>query len=120
MRPVSMSSCARAAPMSRGSSQLVPMSQAERPMRMNAALNFAGLGGDADVGAEHERESAAGRRAVHRGDDRLRQRPQVRDERGDVLLHGESRLGRAEALGVGRAPVAAEVEAGAEAPALHR
>ena len=87
---------------------------------MNAALNCAGLGGDADVGAEHERESAAGGRAVHRRDDRLGQRPQVRDERGDVLLHGEARLGRAEALGVRARAVAAEVEAGAEASARRR
>ena len=40
-RPVSISSCARAAPISRGRSQLVPMSQADRPMRTKAALKRA-------------------------------------------------------------------------------
>ena len=41
MRPVNMSSWARATPTTRGSNQLVPMSQADRPMRMNAALKRA-------------------------------------------------------------------------------
>ena len=41
MRPVSMSSQARDAPMRRGSSQLTPMSQPERPMRTKATLNRA-------------------------------------------------------------------------------
>ena len=40
-RPVSISSYARDAPMSRGSSQLVPMSHAESPTLMNATLNRA-------------------------------------------------------------------------------
>ena len=71
---------------------------------MNAALNFADSRRDADVGAEHEREPAAGGGPVDRGDDRLRQRAQVRDQRGDVLLHGEARLRAAEALGVRRPP----------------
>ena len=60
---------------------------------MNAALNLADRGRDADVAAEHEGEAAAGRRAVDGGDHRLRQRAQVRDEAGDVLLDGEAGLG---------------------------
>ena len=40
-RPVSISSCERDAPINRGSSQLVPMSQFETPMLMNAARNTA-------------------------------------------------------------------------------
>ena len=84
---------------------------------MNAALNFAERAGEADVGAEHEGEAAAGRRTVDRGDHRLGQRAQVRDQPGDVLLHGEAGLCAAEALGVRRRAVAAEVEAGAEATA---
>ena len=40
-RPVSISSCEREAPIRRGSSQLVPMSQLDTPMLMNAARNTA-------------------------------------------------------------------------------
>ena len=40
-RPVNMISWARAAPMRRGSNQLVPISHAERPILMNAALKRA-------------------------------------------------------------------------------
>lgn len=42
-RPVNINSCARAAPTRRGSSQLVPMSQADRPIQMKAALNLASV-----------------------------------------------------------------------------
>ena len=75
-----------------GQQPRVPMSHADRPMRMNAALNLADSRRQADVGAEHQGEPAAGGRAVDGGDDRLRQRAQVRDQRGDVLLHGEPGL----------------------------
>ena len=116
MRPVSISSWARATPTRRGSSHDVPMSQAESPMRMKAALNRAVRRGDADVRAEHEGEAAAGGRPVDGGDHRLGQRAQVRDEVGDEPLHGEAALGRSEVVAVRRRPEAAEVEAGAEAP----
>ena len=115
IRPVSISSCACAAPIRRGSSQLVPMSQADRPMRMNAALNRADAAAMRMSEPSTSAKPAAGGRTVDRGDDGLRQRAQVRDQRGDVLLHGEARLRAAEALGVRAPAVAAEVEPGAEA-----
>ncbi|CAB4571131.1 unannotated protein [freshwater metagenome] len=40
-RPVNINSWARAAPTNRGKSQLVPMSHADNPIRINAALNRA-------------------------------------------------------------------------------
>ena len=89
-RPVSISSCDRAAP-------IEPRQQPRGAdvARRQADLDERGrelrrLGGEAHIGAEHERESPAGGRAVDRGDDRLRERAQVRDQRGDVLLHGEA------------------------------
>ena len=90
-RPVSSSSNARDAPMSRGRIQLVPMSQPESPTLMNATLNRADCGRDADVAAEREREPAARRRAVDRRDDRLRLAAHHRDEAGDELLHAHAR-----------------------------
>ena len=62
-RPVSISSCEREAPIRRGSSQLVPMSQLETPMLMKAARNTAVAAGVADVAAQRQRQAEAGRRA---------------------------------------------------------
>ena len=77
--------------------------------------------GEADVGAEHEGEATTGGGAVDRGDHRLRQRAQVRDQRGDVLLHRERRPASDRgARCAGAAAVAAEVEAGAEAASRAR
>ena len=73
-RPVSSSSNARDAPMSRGSIHDTPMSQPDRPTRMNATLKRADCRRDPHVAREREREPAARRGAVHRGDDRLRHR----------------------------------------------
>ena len=114
MRPVSISSQARDAPIRRGSSQLTPMSQPDRPMRTKATLNLALRGRDADVAAEGEGEPAAGGRAVHRGDHRLREAPQPRDQRGDVLLRRHAGLHPTQALAARWGAVAGEVEPGAE------
>ena len=92
MRPVSINSHARLAPINRGSSQLTPMSQPERPTRTNATLNRADVAGDPDIAAECERQPSAGGGTVHGGDDGYRQRPKMGDQRGDVRLRREARL----------------------------
>lgn len=88
------------------------MSQAESPMRTKAALKRA----DPDVGSQHERQPSSRRRAVHRGDDRLGDGPQVGDEAGDVLLGGEQLLDLAPSFVARDGAVAAQVDAGAERP----
>ena len=116
MRPVSISSQAREAPIRRGSSQLTPMSQPERPRRTKATLKRADGGGDPDVARQGQGEAAPCRRTVHGGDHRLGQRAQPGDQRGDVGLGGEGRSHPVEALGSRRSAVPAEIEPGAEAP----
>ena len=105
-RPVSSSSNARDAPTSRGSIHDTPMSQPDRPTRTNATLKRAVGGRDAHVAREREREPATRRRAVDRGDDRLRHRAHLRHEARDHLLHGHARPapGRARAADGGDAP----------------
>ena len=114
-RPVSISSCERETPIRRGSSQLVPMSQLDRPMLMKAARNTACGGGVADVAAEAEREPEAGGGAVDGGDDGLRQRAQAEHELGHVLLVVEAVARQIAFVVGGRGAVAAQVDAGAEA-----
>ena len=92
MRPVSSSSNARDAPIQRGSSHDTPMSQPDRPMRTNATLNRADARCDAHVGRQRERQTAAGGRAVDRGDHGDAQAAQLRHERGDALLEVHAAL----------------------------
>jgi hypothetical protein len=100
---VSISSCARDAPTRRGSSQLVPMSQADSPMRMNAALNFADRAASRmSLPSTSANPSAGG--TVHGGDHRLRQRAHLRDQRRDVLLRREPRLRAPRCAEFGAAP----------------
>jgi hypothetical protein len=78
----------------------------------------AGLGrGEAHVAGEGEGEAPTRGRAVHGGDDRLAQAPQLRHERRDVLLGRHAGLHGAEALCPGGGAGALQVEAGAEAAA---
>ena len=88
---------------SRGSSQLTPMSQPDKPDAHERHVEAGRRTGDADVAAERERQPAARGGTVHRGDDRHRQRPQVGDQRGDVGLRREARPGPDRVL---RRPVA--------------
>ena len=117
MRPVSISSQAREAPISRGSSQLTPMSHPEMPSRTKATLKRADAAGDADVAGQGQGEAPPRRRPVDGGNHGLGQRAQPRDERGDVGLRGEGGLHPPETLRAWRIAVPAEVEPGAEAPA---
>ncbi len=69
---------------------------------------------DADVARQREREPATRRRAVHRGDDRLRHRSHLRDEARDQLLHRHARPGRGPSPRRRRARALGQVETRAE------
>ena len=97
------------------------MSQPETPTRMNCTQSSGGLGRDANVAAERQRQAAAVGRPVDGGDQGLLDAAQVRDQSGDVLLGqhpGPRPLG---ALGQGaRMALIPQVQAGAETSARPR
>ncbi len=57
-------------------------------------MNFADLRRDHDVGRESERGAGAGRDAVHRADDRHRQRCEAADQGIVTLFNGQAEVGR--------------------------
>ena len=89
-RPVSISSCEREAPIRRGSSQLVPMSQFDSADVDEGRAEHRLVGRVADVAAEGEREPEPRRRSVDRGDHGLGEGAQPEHERRHVLLVGEA------------------------------
>ena len=102
-RMVSISSWARDAPISRGSSQLTPMSQLETPMLRKAARSTALRAAKRMSLPSASASPKPGRRSVHRGDHGLRRVAQPQDQPRHVLLAAE-RVARGVRAVVARAP----------------
>ena len=89
-RPVSISSCAREAPISRGSSQLDRHVAVRHADVDEGGAEHRAARRVADVAAEREREAEARGRPVDGGDHRLRRRAQPQDQPRHVLLVAEA------------------------------
>src|SRR5215471_7425810 len=117
MRPVSRSSCARAAPTSRGSSQLTPMSQPDRPIRTNATLNRADSAAIRMSAPSTTARPPPGGGSVDGRDYGLADRSHVWDQLGDLLLDVQELVDIAHRLAGRYGSISAEIEPSAEAAA---